>query len=54
MCAKYDNEFKSVIKTKKKKIKGNIENIVISMKNLEINQISTQDNPFGVDMPLNK
>ena len=29
-------------------------NIVIAMKHLQMNQISALNNPWGVDMPLNK
>ena len=48
-----------IIGLKKKKIKKtmkwNIENIaLITLQYLQMNQVSTLNNPKGVDMPLNK
>ena len=40
---------------KKKKVQWNIENIVmITLKQLQMNQISALNDPLGVDIPLNK
>ena len=44
---------KQIVIDNQKKIYWNIEN-TITIKHLQINKILTPNNPYGVDIPLNK
>ena len=49
------NDYRQIKMYNVKKMQWNIENILmITIKHLEIHQISALNNPYRVDMPLNK